>query len=581
MGSGSPAANPLMSRKTLIIAAILLTAALAALWFARRPIYAAIKEWRAGSLVSKAERLAEEGEPRSASQAATAAWQLNPKRIETVRRLIKLGRRGLLADLPGVTLILFFHEDRDPADREDILKWTLDRGDPAFFEQLYPSLDEATRKDPGIRLLHARKLALQGRFLESVEEARALEVDAPSEENSLLIAEVLPRLPGNPVAARQARDRIVKLMESPDEAVALRAWRLLTILPADLRDPGPDFDPTAWLAKKSTALAADRVAAARLEVSRLPAGEQAEAIRSKANELAKDLAAMPALVRWCLENERGIALLDLPETSFLADPAVFSARLQVLLETERYSEAKAFLAKAPAGFPESVAGSLTAVFLKIEGRSSESVSAWRRVLDRASSLQVYSDCLSILRVAERFGEEEVAENVVKVIVAMPGNRLPPSESLEFLEPRFAERQGEWLAFWRGLLRFRGNDPIAGEQVAFLELGVSGGIDPQVNIERTGKALQRYPSVPRFRATHALWLLRENRNQEAMDVLRDSEINWNEADPQARTAYIIALLRLGARSDAESLARSIPWQKIGPVRRSILQALLTEAAGSPS
>lgn len=570
-----------MSRKLLIVLALVLATLMAALWFARRPIVAAAKEWRSRSLVAKAERLLEAGDPRPASQAATAAWQLSPKEVDTVRRLVALGRRGLLSDLPGVTLLLFFHEDRSPSDREDILKWSLDRGDAAFFEQLYPNLDESTRKEPGIRLLHARKLALQGRFLESIEEARELEALSPSAELSLLLAELLPRLPGNPVAARQARERILTLMGQEDEAIALRAWRLLALLPADLRDPGPDFDPSAWLASKKSAKAADRVAAAKLEISRLGPGEQAAAMREKAVKLSEDSAAMPALVRWYLESGRSKELLDLPESAFLADASVFSARLQVLLEVRRFPEAKALLAKAPAGFPESVAGSLAAVFARIEGRTSEAVSLWRRVTDRAASLQVYADCVSILKVAERFGEEKAAEDVVKVIVSLPGNRLPSSEALEFLEPRFSGRPGEWLEFWRGLLRFRSNDPFAAEQVAFLELGQTGGIDGAVNLERTNKALLRFPTVARFRATHALWLLHEKRAAEALEVLRQSELNWNEADPHSRTAYVLALYSTGARGEAESLAATIRWDQVGPVRRAVLKSLLSQVFGTPS
>lgn len=570
-----------MSRKVLIISALVLTVVLAALWFARRPILAAVKEWRSESLVAKAERLGDEGEMRPAAQAATAAWQLNPKRIETIRRLVALGRRGLLGDLPGVTLILFFHENHEASDREDILVWALDQGDPAFFDQLYPNLDEASQKEPGMRLQHARKLALQGRYLESIEEARQLETEVPSDEVSLLLAEVLPRLPANPVATRQARDRILALMKSEDEEVSLQAWRLLALLPEELRDPGPDFNPGFWVSERKGAAALDRVAAARIEVSRLAPEQRETAMKERAAKLAADPEAMPALVRWFLDADRGVAMLELPEAAFLADPAVFSARLQVLLETQRFAEAKVLLAKAPRGFPESVSGSLQAVFAKLDGRTSESVSAWRRVIDRAASLQVYSDCVSILRVAERFGEEKAAEDVVKVIVSLPGNRLPPSEALEFLEPRFAARPDAWLEFWRGLLRFRSGDPFAMEQVAFLELGKAEGVDAGANITRTEAALRRFPAVPRFRATHALWLLREKRDAEALELLLESGLNWNEADPQSRAAYVLALRRKGAITEADSLLATIPWNRIGPVRRALLQSLLSANPATPS
>jgi tetratricopeptide (TPR) repeat protein len=568
--------------RRIIILAVLLLALLAGLWFARRPIIDGVKEWRANSLLSKAEDAKTDGNGRQAIQSATAAWQLGPKKVETLRRLVTFGRQAGFSDLPAATLLLFFHEDHTAADREDILKWALDRGDPAFFDQLYPNLEEPSRGIPSVKLLHARKLAMQGRLLESVEEARALEASgALPTEVSLLLAEILPRLPDNPVAVRQARDRIHALLGDEDETIALRAWRLLPLLPAGLRDPGGTFDPVAWVASKPGATPADRVAARRLLVDRLPESERAAAIREHGLALLEDSGAVPYLVRWLLESGNGEVLLEFPETAFLNEVTIFSARLQVLLEKNRLDEAKAWLTKAPKGFPETISGSLGAVFLRREGRASESLSAWRRVLDRAVNLQVYGELLSILQVAERFGDEAAARSAVDAIVALPPNRLPASEALEFLEPRFVSKPEAWLEFWRGMLRFRPGDAFAAEQVSFLELGETEGVDAAAALERTEKAVQRFPAVPRFRATHALWLLHEDRNEEALKLLRESGLNWNEAEPMARVAYALALYRSGARAEAQALVAVLPWDRVLPLRRARLLSLMTEWTQNPA
>jgi tetratricopeptide (TPR) repeat protein len=562
--------------RRLIILGVLLLAVLAGLWFARRPIIDGVKEWRANSLISRAEDEKAEGNGREANLSATAAWQLGPKKIETLRRLVTFGRQSGFPDLAAVTLLVFFHEDHSPADREEILKWSLDRGDPAFFDQLYPNLDEASRAVPSVRLLHARKLAMQGRLLESVEEARMIEASGvlPTEV-SLLLAEILPRLPDNPVAAGQARDRIHALLGNGDESVALRAWRLLSLLPPGLRDPGASFDPVTWVASKPGAVPSDRVAARRLLVDRLPEAERPEAIRKLSLELLGDSEAVPYLVRWLLESGNGELLLELPESVFLSEVTVFSARLQVLLERNRLDEAKAWLARAPEDFPVTVAGSLEAVFLRREGRASESLSAWRRVLDRAVNLQVYGELLSILQIAERFGDEAAAQSAVDAIVALPPNQLPASERLEFLEPRFVAKPGAWLEFWRGMLRFRPGDAFAAEQVSFMELGETEGVDAAAALDRTEKALKRFPAVPRFRATYALWLLREQRNDEALKLLRESSLNWNEAEPMVRVAYALALFRSGARAEAQALVAVLPWDRVLPLRRARLISLMTE------
>ena len=563
--------------RRLLIAAALIAVILTGLWFFRAPIIAQVKEWRSLSLISKAEKsLNQEGKEKEAVQSAMAAWQLGPKKIETLRRLMVHGRSVGLSELSAISLIVFFHEDHTKEDRSGILEWTLDRGEVTLFDQLYPNLDESFQREPGIRLLHARKLGLQGRTLEAIEEARELEGLAESDGKvSLLIASLLMRLPGNSVAAKQAADRFYALLDDEDDEIALQAWRSLRQIPVNLRDPGEGFDPVKWVESRPGSLAADRVFAHRLLVERTPADEKEEALRGVARDLLDDPEALPWVVRWYLEEGHGELLIELPEEPFLAETGIFSSRLQVLLENERLAEAEAWLAKAPEGFPEGVAGSLRAVFARRAGKASEALSAWRRVIEYASSLQLYSDCLSILRIAEKFGEPKAALDIVNVIISLPSNRLPASEGLGYLEPYFADRSDEWLNFWRGLYRSRPGDGVAGEQVAFLELLHPDKADASVFLERTGQLLIRFPTAPRFRATRALWLLNEGKNTEALSLLREADINWNETDPVAGAVYVIALRRAGAMSEAAALQSGIRWNQIGPVRRSILSSFLNQ------
>jgi tetratricopeptide (TPR) repeat protein len=558
----------------LIVVAVVLLALVAGVWFARTPIVAAAKEWRANSLLTRAEEAAVEKRGREAVQLAMAAWQLSPKKIETLRRLVKHGREVGVPDLSAITLVLFFHDDHSEADRTEILKWTLDRGDPTFFDQLFPNLGEADQAKPEMRFLKARKLALQGRLLEAIEEARTLDGDAAmGDEVSLLLANLLPRLPGNPVAAQQAKARLVTLLDHKDDAIALRAWRSLAVLPPELRDPGANIDPEVWLAARTGVTAGDRVFARRVRVDRLAPEARPAAMKELTADLLEDPEAVSWVVRWFLETGHGPQLLELPEKAFLKDSSLFSARLQVLLETEKYEDAATWLDKAPEGFPESVSGSLRAVFARRAGRSSEALSDWRRVIERASSLQVYGDCLSALRIAEKFGEKEAAADVAEVILNFPPARLPASEQLEFLESHFSDRLDDWLNFWRGIVRSRPGDVFAAEQVAFLELLKPDEVDKVLMLERTGKLMSRFPAAPRFRATHALWLLSEGRDDEALKVLREADINWNETDSASRAVYAIALYRTGSIDEANALEAGIRWEGVGPIRRSILTTFL--------
>lgn len=556
----------------LFIVTGILLAAIVVLWFARRPIVGGVKEWRAASLVEKAEAAFDEEESRKSRELASAAWQLEPKRIETLRELMRLARRSAMPELPAMTLVVFFHEERSLDDREEILKWAVDRRDVAFFDQLYPNLGQEERSLPPFRLLLAKKLALEGRYVEALELARGLE-NGSDPETSLFLASVLSRMSGNPAATRQAAGLVHDLLSNPANRVALEAWRTLFLLPEALRDPGASFDPVVWLDGREGVTPSDRVLADRLRISRLPEPEKVAAMEEAARARIAEPAALPAVIRWYLEAGAAERLLALPEEPFLSSSSVFSSRLQILLDLQRFTEAEAWLAKAPEDFPESVAGSLEAVFARRSGRDSEAVTAWRRVIDRASSLQNYGDCLSVLRIAEKFGEERAATEVVEAIVAFPPNRLPPGELLEFLEPWFSGRREQWLAFWRGILRSRPGEAFTLDQVAFLELAEGDGPDGESLLARTSELVKRYPGVHRYRATHAFWLIREGRAAEALAVLRAAGLNWNEADPVIRSAYVLALRRTGADEESNAMAEGLRWNHLPPLRKEVLDELM--------
>jgi len=310
-------------RLRLLLLAGVVALLLGGLWFVRRPIVTAVKEWRASSLVTQAEEAAAEKLGRESVQLATAATQLEPKRLDTLRRLMRHGRVVGMPELPAVTLLVFFHDEHTLEDRREILEWAIERGDVAFFDQLYPNLEEPEAADPATRLLHARKLGVQGRILDAVEAVRDLEGNQElGDEISLFLATMLSRLTENQAARQQARERIHALLNHPEEKISLQAWRSLALLPAAQRDPGPEFSPKAWLAARPSAKGEDFVIGGRMEVGRLPEAERIPAMEKVARELVGREGAVPSVVRWYLEAGAGAKLLELPEEPFLAEVSV-------------------------------------------------------------------------------------------------------------------------------------------------------------------------------------------------------------------------------------------------------------------
>ncbi|MDF1824415.1 MAG: hypothetical protein P1U68_07220 [Verrucomicrobiales bacterium] len=557
------------------IAAALVLALAAGLWAFRAPIVNQVKSMRAASLLSKSEKAFAEEDYLKASTAATAAWQLQTGEIEFLRKLLPQARKLSLSELPEITLLVFLHPDTELEDQTEILEWTVSRGDAPFFHQLSGSLPAETRNLPEIRLTLAMALAQEGRTIEAIEVARALETDAEaplSTEATLLLTAILPRLDRNPLAWKQAKDRIATLLKNEDPEISLSAWRHLRLLPLSHRDPGPEVNPVTWVSNRSDVNAADRFLASQIELYRLPPEERTKGIEAIASEYANQGDAVPLLARWFLQEGLVDHLLRIPTTEMKKTPELFTSRLQALIETSKFTEADEWLKEAPPKVPQVVTESIKAALSNKLGRKSEAISLWQRCIGRAVSLEQYQDCAAILKVAGRFGEQEIANQMARAITELPVARLPQGAALEYLETYFADRPEEWLSFWESYTRNRPGDGFAVEQVAFLKLFAEEDAAPDEVISGLTPFQQAYPQIIRFRTTIALWMLKQGRANETVEYLKGAVANWNEVSDADRAVFALALWRAGLEREGLALEQGINWNLVTPIRRNYLSSL---------
>lgn len=520
------------------------------------------------------------GDTLGAQRFAREAWQLQPNDFSSLHRLLMHDRKLGLGDLAEITILVFHHPDADLSTQQEILRWLLDRGDTATFAELHQNIGEQRRKAPEIRLLQAESMARQGRLLEAVEEARTVaDVPATSGQASLLLTSLLPRLENNPLAVEQARTRIAALLQGADLDLALKAWRNLRLLPPEHRDPGLQIDLQDWLSRQPEATAEDRLLARQIELARLPSTERQAFFDKIVAEFAGSPEATPALARWLLELNMPSRLLDLPAEPMMGDLGLYSARLQAYVDTGRFSEAESWLKTPHAQMNPVLATSLKAAFASQAGRRSEATSLWQQALDQARSFEKFADCVNILSVSDRFRENEISTRAIEVMLKLPANELPPSQNLEFLELRLGDRPELLRRFWEDLLRFRPSDPVAAEQAAFFQAIDSGQAAPAVTSQMTAPLVNGYPKILRFRTTHALWLMRESKDAEAAEVLKDAPVNWNEASDWDRAVYALALYRAGNVRDAQSLEQGLKLDRMSPLRREALSRL-SKIPGSP-
>ena len=546
---------------------------MAALWFLREPAAAAIRPLRFQFILQQSERAMHAGDTLGAQRLAREAWQLQQNDLVSLKKLMLHARVLSLGDLPEMTILVFHHPEADPETQREILRWLLDRGDTATFTDLHQNMGTQRAARPEIRLLQAESLARQGRILEAVEEARALaDVPATSGQASLLLTSLLPRLENNPLAWEQARQRIVGLLQGSDPDLALKAWRNFRLLSANYRDPGPQFDIEGWISRQSGIKAEDRLLARQMELTRLPEAERPAFFDKVISEFAGEPTAFKVLALWLLENNLPARLLQLPEDPMRNDLSLYSARLQALVDVGRLPDAEAWLKNPHPEMGAVLVTSLKAAFASQAGRRSEAASLWEQALDQARSFEKFGDCVSILKVADRFRETEIANRALEAIIKLPAGQLPSSQNLEFLEVRLGDRPELLRRFWEDLLRFRPNDPIAGEQVAFFHVFVAGDAPTGSGSEQTALIVKNYPKVLRFRTTHALWLMRESKDAEAVAALKEAPVNWNQVGDWDRAVYTLALYRTGNVRDAQALEKGLAMERLSPLRREALSRL---------
>jgi len=551
-----------------------------ALWFFRAPVSDFARPFRVEFLLRRSERAMESGDTLGAHRLAREAWQLEPNDLGALRRLMAHARKVGLGDLGEITVLTFHHPESDVATQQEILRWVLDRGDTSTFAEMHQNMGDERRSHPEVRLLYGEMLARQGRDLEAIEAARSA-ADSPetAARASLLLTTLLPRLENNPPAWQQARERAVSLIQADDPDLAHRAFRNLRLLPPAYRDPGPNVDLASRIASWPDSTAEDRLLLRQLEASRLTVQEQEPLVDAIIREFSSEPEAIPALARWLLEMSRPQRILELPAEPMRATLPLYSSRLQALLDAGLLTDAEAWLTDPHRDMNPILLLSLQAGLASKAGRRSEATSLWGRALEQARSFERFGDCGTVLMVADRFGEAEVAERALDAILRLPANQLPPSQGLAFLELRFADRPEILRRFWEDLVRFRSGDPVAIEQVAFLQLTADDVPAEEATSARTEPLVSNHPRILRFRTTHALWLMREGDDDAAAAVLRESPVNWNESPDWDRAIFSLALARTGNLRDARVLDDGIRMEQISPLRRSVL-ARLSKAPGTP-
>lgn len=322
-----------------------------------------------------------------------------------------------------------------------------------------------------------------------------------------------------------------------------------------------------------------RLAADRAEAQLHP-GKKGEVARNAARRLA----GRPLLVRvealaWAMDiGENQTALEFVEPAEALEDAGVFTMWLTALDRAGNASGAPALFEKSRTPLPAWLLGLFQARALREQGQAERGREACEQALDQARANPLDFRCAVVFLGA--FGDQAQFESALReALVQDPGQR---QSILSAVMPAvFLRREAaSTLRVYEIAAEEEGGfpDPVLQNERDHLALLLGRAVD----LESVAQRSREHPANFVFRATHALALLRENRGEEALQLLENCEPDVVVAAllPRQKVVVIAALAANGRVEEAKFFARQIPSQALFREESALLTEQFAKAAAAP-
>ena len=560
----------------LLILAVLCGVAYASYW-----AYGKLKGRQSRHLTKMATEYLQKNKVAEAEMSLQTAVRLKPNNAEALRVLARLqggtgkGAESLetwqkLAASGGITL-------------DDLAQYSMAAsraGDQALAERLANAA--ATGGNTVLRHMLRGNLLLSKNDIPGAEAEfrQAVEVDKTGNSRTMLARFLLAhRL--NAETAPEIREMLRELSNRPD-AVGLEA--LTTAITRGLVPPAelPVWTSALRLHPKSTAQAL---------------------LLADLTDIQLQPATKPAVVAKMLERMQGASLEDRARgLQFLlrmdepAQAASLLTRDEALKKRETLSlwlDAQSLTKNWPAVLDAlsqpnlPLAGHLTKLYraraLVMSGKEAEGRAAYAEVLqETAGSKAEFLETLAYLNLA---GEDQLFDQGLQHALSDPETakesfiRILPSVAMR----RDATRTRRVYEMAAAASPELANDLTLQNDIAYLDLLLGLPVD----IKKTAFLSEANPRDFSFRATHALALLKEGKNKEALSLLENCEPDIHVASlpPHQKAIVAIALAANGRRNEALGTASLLPPQQLSmqefQLVRSYLAQLETAATPTPA
>lgn len=534
--------------------------------FAARPVYHALKGWRARQLAAQAERLMSEKKWSEAGEKAQGAFLMGPGEPKAIRAVAKLQTE---AGLPGA--LQFWQALIDtgratPADRRDYVGSALRAG---ALGQAHAELARLTAQDPNQAAnlwLLSRLCLAQGDVSAAQRFASAALATAPTNRAYRLFAASLAFSSSQPEAQANARTTVWTLARQPDE-VGLQALEFL----AGRRERAADQtqELVDLLQKHPLRTMAHRLLALSLKLGLQP--EQ----RSRVFEAAtlEFKGAPPADRRefgvWLnqqREFQRTLALIPFEDARKRTD--LFIVHLDALASLGHWQDIEAIL--------NHQAAPLSAVYLEaFKARCALQLKnpalaalSWNRAL--AAAENQFEELWWLADYAGKNGALEPARRAYRAWIGRAREPRPGYQALT----RLVEQTGttaELRDLLGDMLKRWPEEPALRNDHAYLSLLL--GEAPAPFLRTAEELVAVNPGSLPHRTTLALARYRLNDFAGALRAYAGQDYDWSLALPGHRAVYAAVLAANQSTEPARRLVRGLPLPALRQEEQALIQPLL--------
>jgi hypothetical protein len=530
-----------------------------------KPLLRYVYAKRFAHSLTEAKQSFDSGNQQQAKEKLLLAWQVSNKKVAQLRQLLEVSRLIQSEESAVIAHHLFTSVEASALDRTKALEVLSQLGSETIFEPLYQSLPDSEKELTANRIARARYFYASEQLDAAIQEVEKAAANPKDHSAHLALIDLLLNKEKSSYSEEdfdRAQTRIAEvariLIESSDRQTAIAGIHRVIALHEPLKFfRYPELERWVNERDQNNQLIKERLFFLSLRINEMPESNRNEAIDKTFDQYKESCP--DELVTWLVNMNAEDRMERLSPEARSKSLTVYYAYLQFLVEKEKWTDAKEWLAKAPQKADRVIIEATLAAIAFKENDNTKNFHHQVRAFQAASFEGKSANFFAILSIAESVGDINTARRAAEAISEAPTLALPATEELKRLDPYLSNKPEKLLSFYAKLYASRENDPVA--TVKYAQLLVIVGED----IPRARKTIQSELENPRtrhlFLCTEALCYFAEGDEKAALAIIEKSGLKWDNPRSASDTAiYATILYKVGKADEAVALTSHIDWDK---------------------